>query len=476
MIDTKGFFEVYYSLVCCDQAFVLWPPALISDHWRFPVLECIVTKFGGSSLSNDEQFRKVRSILELEPTRRYLVPSAPGKRFSEDDKVTDLLYRCFALASEGKSIAEPFARIRDRYLSIAQGLHLKVDIAARLDEVEQGISAGKGKDWCASRGEYLCGILMADYLGWRFVDAADGSVFHDDGTLNDDLTQQRLSALLKDGASAVVPGFYGAKENGEVCTFSRGGSDITGALVARAVNADVYENWTDVSGFLMADPRIIDGPAEISSITYKELRELSHMGASVLHEDAMFPVHKAGIPTNIRNTNKPYHPGTMISKNAPNEISVPTITGIAGHKGYSVISIEKSMMNSEVGFGRKVLQVLENYGVSFEHMPTGIDSMCVVVNSSSLEPHRTDILREIENLVNGSGNVSVSDNMSIIATVGRGMVHNCGTAARLFGAMSRARINVRMIDQGSSELSIIVGVNDSDFEATIHAIYHEFVG
>ena len=237
----------------------------------------------------------------------------------------------------------------------------------------------------------------------------------------------------------------------------------------------MYENWTDVSGFLMADPRIVDSPAEISSITYKELRELSHMGASVLHEDAMFPVHKAGIPTNIRNTNKPYHPGTMISRNAPNEISVPTITGIAGHKGYSVISVEKNMMNSEVGFGLKVLRVLEKYGVSFEHMPTGIDCMCVVAASSALEPHREEILREIEALVENSGSVSVSDNMSIIATVGRGMVHNCGTAARLFGAMSRARINVRMIDQGSSELSIIVGVNDTDFEATIHAIYHEFV-
>jgi aspartate kinase len=242
------------------------------------------------------------------------------------------------------------------------------------------------------------------------------------------------------------------------------------------VDADVYENWTDVSGFLMADPRIIDGPAEISSITYKELRELSHMGASVLHEDAMFPVHRAGIPTNIRNTNKPYHPGTLISKNPPNEVSVPTITGIAGHRGYSVISVEKNMMNSEVGFGRKVLSVLEGYGISFEHMPTGIDSMCVVVKSEALEPHREEVLKELEALVDGAGSISVNDNMAIIATVGRGMVHNCGTAARLFSAMSRARINVRMIDQGSSELSIIVGVNESDFEATIHAIYHEFVG
>ena len=440
------------------------------------MLECIVTKFGGSSLANDEQFRKVRSILELEPTRRYLVPSAPGKRFSEDDKVTDLLYTCHALASEGKSFQDEFFKIQDRYLSIARGLHLKVDIEARLDEVEQGIASGRGRDWCASRGEYLCALLMADYLGWDFVDAADGIVFHEDGTLDDDRTQEKLSAALSSGRPAVVPGFYGAKESGEVCTFSRGGSDITGALVARAVNADVYENWTDVSGFLMADPRIIDSPAEISSITYKELRELSHMGASVLHEDAMFPVHRAGIPTNIRNTNKPYHPGTMISKNAPHEVTVPTITGIAGHKGYSVISVEKNMMNSEVGFGRKVLQVLEDEGISFEHMPTGIDSMCVVVQSSVFDPHRAQVISRIEKLVEGSGSVSVSDNLSIIATVGRGMVHNCGTAARLFNAMSRARINVRMIDQGSSELSIIVGVNDSDFEQTIHAIYHEFVG
>ena len=400
------------------------------------MLECIVTKFGGSSLASDEQFRKVRSILELEPTRRYLVPSAPGKRFDGDEKVTDLLYLCHTLASEGKPITDPFAKIRDRYLSIARGLHLKAAIEEELDQVEEGIQSGKGRDWCASRGEYLCGLLIADYLGWRFVDAADGIVFH----------------------------------------FSRGGSDITGALVSRAVGADVYENWTDVSGFLMADPRIINGPAEISSITYKELRELSHMGASVLHEDAMFPVHRAGIPTNIRNTNKPYHPGTMISLNAPQEISVPTITGIAGHKGYTVINIEKNMMNSEVGFGRKVLQILEDYGISFEHMPTGIDSMCVVTKSDMLQPHLEDVVKRIEALVDGQGSVTVMDQLAIIATVGRGMVHNCGTAARLFSAMSRSRINVRMIDQGSSELSIIVGVNESDFEATIHAIYHEFVG
>ena len=440
------------------------------------MLECIVTKFGGSSLANDEQFRKVRSILELEPTRRYLVPSAPGKRFPEDEKVTDLLYLCHRLASEGKDIGDEFGKIRDRYLSIARSLHLQTNIREKLDEVEAGIAGGRNQDWCASRGEYLCGLLLSDYLGWRFVDAAEGIRFTDEGVLDPEKTQELLSGLLKDGVPSVVPGFYGARENGEIVTFSRGGSDITGALVARAVGADVYENWTDVSGFLMADPRVVEGPAEISSITYKELRELSHMGATVLHEDAMFPVRQAGIPTNIRNTNKPYHPGTTISRDAPNEVSVPTITGIAGRKGYSVIYAEKNMMNSEVGFGRRMLSVLEEYGVSFEHMPTGIDCLCLVVKSEDLEPHRQEILSRLEDLVRGSGYVSISDNMAIIATVGRGMVHNCGTAARLFSAMSRARINVRMIDQGSSELSIIVGVNEADFEATIRAIYREFVG
>ena len=274
----------------------------------------------------------------------------------------------------------------------------------------------------------------------------------------------------------MVPGFYGSLENGEVKTFSRGGSDITGALVARAVKADVYENWTDVSGFLMADPRVVENPAEIASITYKELRELSHMGASVLHENSMFPVRRAGIPTNIRNTNKPFHPGTLISRDAPNETSVPTITGIAGRKGYTVINLEKNMMNSEVGFGRKVLQVLESKGISFEHMPTGIDPMTVVAETELIAPHKEEIRAELEALVDNGGSVTITDGLAIIATVGRGMVHNCGTAARLFSAMSKARINVRMIDQGSSELSIIVGVNERDFEATIRAIYHEFAG
>jgi len=445
------------------------------DGWRIRKLKKIVTKFGGSSLADATQFSKVRGILELEPARQYVVPSAPGKRYKEDDKVTDLLYRCFNQAAKGEDYQPTFARIVDRYMSIARELNLKVDIMSALNEVNERIGQGASADYVASRGEYLNGMLLADYLGWRFLDSATAVFFDENGSLDSEKTQQVMSGILADDVPTVVPGFYGCGADGQVKTFSRGGSDITGAIVARAVNADMYENWTDVSGFLMADPRIVDNPREISSITYKELRELSYMGASVFHEDAMFPVHKAGIPTNIRNTNKPYHPGTIISLNAPVETAVPTITGIFGHKGYSVISVEKAMMNAELGFGRKVLQVLEDEGISFEHLPTGIDTMCVVVNGEALAPKREEVLSRIVDSVEPD-TITVHDHMSIIATVGRGMVHNCGTAARLFSAMSRARINVRMIDQGSSELSIIVGVDDQDFEATIKAIYNEFVG
>lgn len=438
-------------------------------------MKTIVTKFGGSSLADSKQFEKVKGILEMEAARQYLVPSAPGKRFDGDTKVTDLLYRCHRQASAGEDYQDTFAQISERYLSIARELGLKVDIASALEEVNRRIGEGASADYCASRGECLNGMLMADYLGWRFVDAAEVVLFDDKGNFDAEKTQEVMSERLQDNVPTVVPGFYGSLPDGQVHTFSRGGSDITGAIIARAVNADMYENWTDVSGFLMADPRIVESPREIASITYKELRELSYMGASVLHEDAMFPVHRAGIPTNIRNTNKPYHPGTIISVNAPLETSVPTITGIAGHKGFSVISVEKAMMNSELGFGRRVLAVLEEAGISFEHLPTGIDTMCVVVSGESLEPCRDQVLRRIVELTEPD-TITVHDHLSIIATVGRGMVHNCGTAARLFSAMSRAHINVRMIDQGSSELSIIVGVDDKDMEATVRAIYNEFVG
>ena len=437
-------------------------------------LKKIVTKFGGSSLADAGQFAKVKSILALDPARRYVVPSAPGRRFKEDEKVTDLLYRCHELAARGEDYQETFDKIAARYMDIAEELGLSLDLGAVLDEVDERIGAGASADWCASRGEYLGGLLLADYLGWRFFDPAKGILFDETGRFDAERTQAVLSEALADGEPTVVPGFFGSKPNGEVHTFSRGGSDVTGAIVARAVGADMYENWTDVSGFLMADPRVVENPREIRSITYKELRELSYMGASVLHEDAMFPVHKAGIPTNIRNTNLPEHPGTLISLDMPEETDVPTITGIAGHKGFSVIFVEKAMMNSELGFGRKVLSVLEECGISFEHLPTGIDTMSVVVAQDALAPHREQVVHRIMEVVEPD-TLTIHDDMSLIATVGRGMVHNCGTAARLFASMSRAGINVRMIDQGSSELSIIVGVDDKDFESTIRAIYHEFV-
>ena len=316
----------------------------------------IVTKFGGSSLADAGQFRKVKDILLLDEARQYVIPSAPGRRFKDDDKVTDLLYRYHKQKSAGEDYQDTFDLIAARYMDIAEELGLHVDLGAALDEVNEKIDAGANADYCASRGEYLNGLLLADFLGWRFMDAAEAVKFTADGAFDAETTNTLMAEKLSDGVPTVVPGFYGSYPDGTIKTFSRGGSDITGAIVARAVEASVYENWTDVSGFLMADPRIVPHPREISSITYKELRELSYMGASVLHEDAMFPVHKAGIPTNIRNTNDPSHPGTIISLNAPHDDLHPTITGIAGRKGFSVISIEKAMMNSELGFGRRRLR------------------------------------------------------------------------------------------------------------------------
>ena len=435
----------------------------------------IVTKFGGSSLADSGQFRKVKEILEMDPARMYVVPSAPGRRFDGDDKITDLLYRCHRMQAAGEDWQETFDLIAARYMDIAEELELKVNLREELERIREKIAAGASADYCASRGEYLNGMLLADFLGWRFMDAEKVVFFNAEGVFDSEKTNVVMMALLADGLPSVVPGFYGVKPDGSVHTFSRGGSDITGAIVARAVKADTYENWTDVSGFLMADPRIVRNPREISAITYAELRELSYMGASVLHEDAMFPVHKVGIPTIIRNTNNPEHPGTLISLTLPVEPTLPTITGIAGRKDFSVVAVEKAMMNAELGFGRKVLQVFEEAGISFEHMPSGIDSISVVVSGEALAPHREEIVRRIADLTHPDV-LTIHDNMSIIATVGRGMVNNCGTAARLLSAMGRAGVNVRMIDQGSSELSIIVGVDDADFEETIRAIYSEFVG
>ena len=434
----------------------------------------IVVKFGGSSLSDAAQFRKVRDIIRMDPRRCYVVPSAPGRRFPEDEKVTDLLYQTYRAQKNGQNPAPIFQRVRERYLSIAEELGLSFPIARELDEVERLIREGASEDFCASRGEYLNGLLLADYLGFAFLDPKDLVFFNDDGTFDSERTNAVMAEKLKTVPQAVIPGFYGSIRNGEIHTFSRGGSDISGSIVARAAYAELYENWTDVNGFLMADPHIVPNARPIRSITYRELRELSYMGATVLHEDSVFPVHRAGIPTNIRNTNAPEEIGTMITHGAVEEPNPFVITGIAGRLGFSVISVEKAMMNGEVGFGRKVLQAVEEFGLSFEHMPTGIDTMCVVLATAELEPVKEQLTRRIWESTNPD-TLTIHDNMGIIATVGRGMVHNPGTAARLFTALSRYHINVRMIDQGSSELSILVGVDSGEFQQAIRAIYDEFV-
>lgn len=434
----------------------------------------IVAKFGGSSLSDAGQFRKVRDILRMDARRVYVVPSAPGRRFDKDDKVTDLLYAMYRLHRDGGDWQSVFTRIADRYRQIAENLSLSCDLDTVFARLRDDVENGASEDYCASRGEYLNGLLLSNYMGYAFLDPKDCIFFTAEGSFDSERTNRTLSAMLETMPNAVVPGFYGSLPDGSIHTFSRGGSDITGAIVARAAVADVYENWTDVSGFLMADPRLVYGARPIRNITYRELRELSYMGATVLHEDSVFPVHRAGIPTNIRNTNHPEHSGTIISHTADDDTNPYVITGIAGRIGFSVISVEKAMMNAEKGFGRRVLQAIEEAGLSFEHLPTGIDTLCVVLETAQLTPVRERVVSRIMELTSPD-TLTIHDDMGLIATVGRGMVHNPGTAARLFSALSREHVNVRMIDQGSSELSILVGVDCCDFESAIRAIYNEFV-
>ena len=436
-----------------------------------------VVKFGGSSLADADHFRQVASIVKADPDRRYVVPSAPGKRDKGDTKVTDLLYRCYDLIksrSSMESIDACYNEIRARYTSIIEDLGLDYDISGELDYVRNSMLHAAGRGYAASRGEYLNALILAKYLGFDFIDAENVIFFKDNGTLDEEKTNAELSAELEKHKYAVIPGFYGGTPNGTVKTFSRGGSDITGSIVAKAAKADLYENWTDVSGFMMADPRIIDNPCIIKEITYRELRELSYMGATVLHEDAVFPVRSAGIPINIRNTNRPEDEGTMIVSHSAGYDSEHIITGVAGKKSFSVITIEKDSMNSEVGFGRKVLEVFEENEISFEHLPSGIDTMSVVVASSTLEGRREKVMNAIVRAVKPDS-VFIEDELALIAVVGRGMVKAKGTSARVCDALARADINIRIIDQGSSELNIIVGVDDEEYEDALRAIYSEFV-
>ena len=432
-----------------------------------------VVKFGGSSLASAEQFKKVYDIINADSSRRYVVPSAPGKRFSSDTKVTDMLYGCYALAEEGLDFTKKLKEIKKRYDEIITGLSLEISLDEEFDIIEENFLAKAGKDYAASRGEYLNGIILAAYLGFEFIDAAEVIRFNEDGVFEPDITNDILSVKLEAYNYAVIPGFYGAKEDGTIVTFSRGGSDITGSIVSLAAKVELYENWTDVSGFLIADPRIVKDPEVIETITYKELRELSYMGASVLHEDAIFPVRRAGIPINIKNTNSPEDPGTLIVEGTCKNPKY-TVTGIAGTDGFVSVTIEKAMMNSEVGFCRKVLKVFEDNGVSIEHMPSGIDTMTIFVNRHDFESKEQQILAGIHKAVNPD-HIELESNLALVAVVGRGMKATRGTAGRIFSALAHAHINVKMIDQGSSELNIIVGVKHSDFKNAIRALYDIFV-
>ena len=436
-----------------------------------------VVKFGGSSLANAEQFKKVARIIQKDESRRYIIPSAPGKRTPDDTKVTDMLYSCYNLAIMEDEYEEEFeaqlSAIRARYDEIIEGLGLKVDLTEEFKTIRTNFTRKVGRDYAASRGEYLNGILMAAYLGYEFIDAADVIFFDETGNFDGEKTNTVLSAKLDETERAVIPGFYGSMPDQKVKTFSRGGSDITGSIVARAIKADMYENWTDVSGFLIADPRVVKNPKAIDVITYRELRELSYMGATVLHEDAIFPVRREGIPINIRNTNSPEDKGTLIVEGTCRKPRF-VITGIAGKKDFASITVEKAMMNSEVGFCKKVLEVFEKNEISIEHMPSGIDTMTIFVHQDEFEEKEQKVIAGIHRMVEPDF-LELESDLALIAVVGRGMRATRGTSGRIFSALAHANVNVKMIDQGSSELNIIIGVRNHDFDDAINAIYDIFV-
>ena len=426
-------------------------------------------------MADKSAIEKVKNIILRDPSRKYVVVSAPGKRNKNDIKITDTLYKTYKELCETGSINENFSLIRERFTEIAKELNLSIDIGGVLDRTEKEIIEKKSEAFTASRGEYLSAIVMADYLGFKFVDATELVRFDSEGKLNDDYTNDKVKMVLKGVENVVIPGFYGKNSAGEIVTFSRGGSDITGSIIARGVKADLYENWTDVSGFLMCDPRIVPDAEVIKQVTYKELRELSYMGASVLHAEAIFPVQKEKIPINIKNTFKPEDPGTLI---VPNELydnsANDVITGVTGKKNFTVIFIEKSMMNYEVGFVRKVLSVIEHHGLCIEHIPSGIDTISVVIETAKLKDGVLgDIVNELRESINPDY-IHVLENVSLVATVGHGMKKRIGTAAQIFKSLADANINIVMIDQGSSELNIIIGVANDDYEKCIRAIYNVF--
>ncbi len=433
-----------------------------------------VAKFGGSSVADGIQMGKIKEIVEKDPSIHYVVVSAPGKRFDADSKITDLLYSCKTHMEHHLPVEQLFQAVKDRFHGIALSLGLNISLEAELNHILDQMKNGASSDYVASRGEYLNAQLIAAFLGYEFVDAGEMIRFDEGGRLLEEETNKLVAKKLKKHKRAVIPGFYGKTESGAIKTFSRGGSDITGAIVARAVDAEVYENWTDVSGLLMADPRIIKKPQPISTISYKELRELSYMGASVLHEDAVYPVRKANIPINIRNTNEPDDPGTMIMAQPSPKENQRVITGIAGSKDFTVVGIHKHQLPGEKGFVRRMAGILEDYDIGMEHLPSGIDTISVVMSNKEINGRMEQLVDEFQRQLQPD-NLEVFNDVALIATVGVGMSFRPGVSAKLFSALADAGVNIRMIDQGSSEMNIIVGVNNQDFETSIKAIYRAFV-
>ena len=435
-----------------------------------------VAKFGGSSVADGIQLTKTKQIIEQDPDRRYIVVSAPGKRYEGDNKITDLLYLCKTHIEHNLPYDQIFQVVEDRYMAVEINLGVDVDLLRHMAEIRDNLRQNPSADYIASRGEYLNAILVAAFLGYDFVDTANLIKFDYKGKILIEETDAALKAELAKHERAVLPGFYGSTPDGKIKTFSRGGSDITGALVARAINADVYENWTDVSGFLMADPRIVKNPKQIETISYKELRELSYMGASVLHEDAIYPARMANVPINISNTNDPEDPGTMITAESQvdSDNGGGIITGIAGSKDFTVVALYKNMMSSERGFVRRILGILDDYDINFEHLPSSIDTVSVVMSKKALGDRLDEVLEAFRQRLQPDS-IDVFENIALIATVGHRMTYRPGVSAKLFNALGEAKVNIRMIDQGSSEMNIIVGVENKDFEKAIRAIYDTFV-
>ena len=433
----------------------------------------ITVKFGGTSLADADNIQRAADIVRSDPRRRVVVVSAPGKRGKDDIKVTDLLYACCEHAEAGRDFMPALEAVKARFSEILAGLNLSFPLEEEMRAIAEAVARGAGRDYVASRGEYLNAKIVAALLGFTFADAAENIFFTAEGRLDEAKTYATLAGTLSGTAGTVLPGFYGSDPAGRVKTFSRGGSDVSGAIAARAAGAAVYENWTDVSGMLFADPRIVPHPPVIGYITYRELRELSYMGASVLHEDAVFPVRQAGIPIRIRNTFRPQDEGTRIVADLPGDILRRTVTGIAGRKGFTSILVERSMMNGEVGFGVRLLKIFSDHGIPFEHCPTGIDTVSVVVNSEHFDADEEDILREINEQLTPDY-MAVHKHLAMIAVVGQGLVTAKGYASRIFSALAGEGIAIRMIDAGSSEMNVIVSVDEENYEAALRALAREF--